>query len=1106
MTTTKQRTAPTFACAAARRLAGVGVVLAAAGMWSGAALAADHPVLLSPANQVDVLAAGGSAWTSLRSQCDSELDQLITPGYAGWDWRYALERYSLAYLVAKRIDTTRAAKYGKKALALMTVLARQHNYGTPENATFVGLGDGATTSFTLPFTPAHPAQVKVLTTTITTVPLTYSGSTTVMPNWGLITAIADTAGGPSAYPTSDWQFSYRDGGDALILRWLGSHHPANGATYSVRITTAGNDTATTLSGTTVSGTTVTLASAPAVGKAVFVRYIGTNYEQTGNLIGGRNSVQPDGPGYPMRSFAVALAYGFDLIHDLPEFTNDLKQEFVGILNSELDWYHDYGYERDGDIGNYFIRGYLTSTLNVGWGTAGDNPRAAEWQTLGETLLQRTYDGITHKLPGGYGPQGTYAIGTTSDCLQLFSFWRDLTGHDLLPTLSWTDHLIPANIYGTKPDRATFYDGGDWSDVMPPAAPFEIGQSFLTYLPNHAQAPYARQWLADLGHPSSDGGTVTDYKSTFPLTYVAATTGPLYTRSDWSTSAVWLALAAGPIVVDHQHRDQGHVELQRGADPLLVDAGGYDASDTTWHNSLLVDDRGHGDAVVYPPNQGDWGDDVGITRSRDANGTVYGQADLTTAWASPYGTNAVQRAIRSVLFVRPDLVVVHDAVRVGNSGTAVGICWNFAANPTRSGNIFTSTMGASRLFMQPLLPATVAPTWSTLTYDARDSYHYEQYSPSGTADRAFLHVFEAVGSGQASMRANALVSSGDGSAEGVEASAGGSNRVLLFATHGQELTAFPLTYAYSIDGAQAHLLTDVHPESQFHVVAAHGGSTVYDATLTSSSAGTLEIPFSAAAGTVTITSFGSGDTTPPTIDTAAHGPATITGTTADLAVVASDDTSTDSLLYHWVLSTGSGVSFSPNSTHLAASTTATFTHAGSYKATVTVTDAVGNHSASTTATLTVQQTPSTVAISESAPTVASAATITLHASVADQFGTAMSGQTITWSLITGSGSITTGGVFTAPTLGSDGSSGLRATSGGHTANVTVHITGTGGSTGSGSSSGSGSTTSGSTTSGGTTGGNSGGGSGGCGAGSSLGLLAVTALAGLWTAHRRNRRNS
>ena len=80
-------------------------------------------------------------------------------------------------------------------------------------------------------------------------------------------------------------------------------------------------------------------------------------------------------------------------------------------------------------------------------------------------------------------------------LQLYDLWRRLTTldglpEDLVPQLAWTANLVPATIHGTKPDRATFYDGGDWNEL--PATPLEGSmRAFVKYQPDHPMAPFAR---------------------------------------------------------------------------------------------------------------------------------------------------------------------------------------------------------------------------------------------------------------------------------------------------------------------------------------------------------------------------------------------------------------------------------------------------------------------------------------------------------------------------------------------------------------------------------------------------------------------------------------
>src|SRR5262249_3110904 len=149
---------------------------------------------------------------------------------------------------------------------------------------------------------------------------------------------------------------------------------------------------------------------------------------------------------------------------------------------------------------------------------------------GMLLLACTADLDVH-IPGGFGFEGTYTNGVATDVLKILGIWKSATGQDLAPTLEWLQNLVPATIHGIKPDRATFYDGGDWNDL--PATPLTgVLQAFARYQSDHAMAPFARQALIDVGQLVS--GPVQDYKTVFPTSLVTKGTGALYARSDWGT--------------------------------------------------------------------------------------------------------------------------------------------------------------------------------------------------------------------------------------------------------------------------------------------------------------------------------------------------------------------------------------------------------------------------------------------------------------------------------------------------------------------------------------------------------------------------------------------
>ncbi len=779
-----------------------------------------HPRLVS-AQALDALAAGGPAWSQLQGFCDAKLNQLVQPGYAGWDWRDAAVNYATCYQVAKRRgELGAAAAYAGKSLGLLAVLARHHNGGTPD-ATLQPLaqGDGSTVSFSLPFAPMDPAQVAVeLVATRDAAVVRSDEPSDALGFFAPILKVGNAPGG-SDYATGDWQLRYRDEQGVHRLGWPGAG-PAPGATYHVTVAD-GAATPVPAGQFVVDGTTLTLATAPTAAQTVMVRYLGADREQTGNGLGGVNAVQPDGPGYPMRTFNVGLALGYDLLHDVPAFTSELKAEFLAVLNAQVDWYKAGGYERNGDIGNYFVRGYLMGTFATAWATDNENPRAAELKTLANELMLKTYGGMARYLPGGYGPQGTYANGTTIDVAQILSLYEDVTGFDLLDRLEWTDNVVAATIHGTKPDLATFYDGGDWNDL--PAVPLTGGLAgFLQYRPDHPSAPFARHLLGEAGEPVP--GIATDYRSAYPPAWLSKVSGPAYSRSDWGLDAVWMSFAAAEIATDHVHRDQGHLTINRGGDRLLVDSGGYDFVDTRYHNTFLIDDQGAGDLSVYPPAQGWWGEDAQITRFADHAAFTYVQADYGDAYVNnDRVSNSVRRAARSVLFLRPDTIVVFDQVQTAQPGVRKTFNLNFGGSLESADGVHKATVGDSALFLQTVLPIGVTPVVAPLAGAGIVSTNFQE-TKVGNADDTFLHVFHATGAAADWSSRARLVRSVDGRAHGVEVAAGGTLWTALFAAYDQALGG-PVQYLAPTPGARTHVVADLLPNHAYVAAITDAAGTI-----------------------------------------------------------------------------------------------------------------------------------------------------------------------------------------------------------------------------------------------------------------------------------------
>ncbi len=174
--------------------------------------------------------------------------------------------------------------------------------------------------------------------------------------------------------------------------------------------------------------------------------------------------------------------------------------------------------------------------------------------------------------------------------------------------------------------------------------------------------------------------------------------------------------------------------------------------------------------------------------------------------------------------------------------------------------------------------------------------------------------------------------------------------------------------------------------------------------------------------------------------AAADPAVVTGNTTNLSVLGADAGGESNLTYTWS-TTGTppaAVIFSANGTNAAKNTTATFSKAGAYSLIVTITNASG-HSTNSTVNVTVSQTLTGAAITPAVMTVAPGGSTQFAAVGTDQFGDIMAAplSNVTWSVVSGVGSIDANGLFAAPANGS-GVSTIRAVSGGTTCYANVSI--------------------------------------------------------------------
>lgn len=181
---------------------------------------------------------------------------------------------------------------------------------------------------------------------------------------------------------------------------------------------------------------------------------------------------------------------------------------------------------------------------------------------------------------------------------------------------------------------------------------------------------------------------------------------------------------------------------------------------------------------------------------------------------------------------------------------------------------------------------------------------------------------------------------------------------------------------------------------------------------------------------------SGATTPPAITVPATAtPALVSGTTTEMSVEASDDAGEPSLVYTWSASGPAPVTFGVNGTNASKHTTAFFTTSGAYAMQVTATDAAGL-TATSVASVMVDATPSVVTVLPTSTSVAPSEALQLSAFAIDQFGARIvPPPAFTWT-VSGGGTITVDGRFTAPS--SAGTSTVTATTGNSSGTASILV--------------------------------------------------------------------
>lgn len=362
------------------------------------------------------------------------------------------------------------------------------------------------------------------------------------------------------------------------------------------------------------------------------------------------------------------------------------------------------------------------------------------------------------------------------------------------------------------------------------------------------------------------------------------------RSDWGSNATWASLHMGAAYYDdHQHRDAGSFTIKHGNDFLLIDASNWkgalgsigivgsstenDGAATA--NTLWFNDYSDFQSTYYSYYvQNDYGADE-VTAAEQNDAYTYARGDLSTAYnrgsdpADQVGRK-LEYFYRSFLYLRSaSLFVVYDQVKAVVSSNSLGpyrkhLRWHFPSVPTIAGKTVSVNQGASRLFLDTLLPnnATLTAVDESQNQDPCDNgtipnctpydawsnnsstYRVEVRDPNNPLSIPFLTVLQVGAAATPQMTTTNLTSS-DGKMIGAQiVQPSGETNIVWFNNQLGKAPAPINTTSYSFSGPETakHTMAGFVPDAKYAVTYSGGAiNIVQDAggNVTASPAGVLQ---------------------------------------------------------------------------------------------------------------------------------------------------------------------------------------------------------------------------------------------------------------------------
>ncbi|HTI70093.1 MAG TPA: Ig-like domain-containing protein [Candidatus Limnocylindria bacterium] len=477
-------------------------------------------------------------------------------------------------------------------------------------------------------------------------------------------------------------------------------------------------------------------------------------------------------------------------------------------------------------------------------TAGFDDPALSGPQIGlihSPLWNKYFDGFLHSIaPQGYNPSNP-AYNYLGQLWQMANYGdilREWIGPDYFNTFGILGLL------GQQNNQPAYGDQARWVGVnVVEGGPSKLYQRASNIWGNC----YATQSILYFLLFDPALAAPVDPRPAMATSFYDPALGRFLGRTDWTTNASWLSWICRWTTLDHQNGDGNQFEFYRKGEWLTKERSGYDidgvAMTPDYHNTLSLQNDVPAnvlwfeDAIVQRGGQWTEGLASGDPTATVSTGPgyVFTQGDATKLygrwdyWNPQNRAMDITQAVRSLVWLQPDHVVIYDRATSKTSGRFKRFNMTLCATPVVDAQNRTATVTTSRqqFFVQSLLPAAGVMTVSqaenfNLVADldpTRQRLVIED--PSGPADTRFLTVLQGADLGVPATTAVVVESVSGVPFEGAQI---GNTAVLFPINIIQPGAPFAGTsYAVPV-AAKWHVITGLAPSGGYDVTVGTDGVT------------------------------------------------------------------------------------------------------------------------------------------------------------------------------------------------------------------------------------------------------------------------------------------